>query len=159
MFEPNEREIAKCTSTWFRLAACIFFIKIIGLCFIARRAKASLACSHGVHRSPTLHILTNRKFSACLVLHTVRSGFSCSFLPHSISSDARTDESSDGAESSASLWVHHAHEAAWNNGFEACGCEIRFSCAGGGKSPSNLWLLSNFCWWNRIFKYVDFELC
>lgn len=80
-----------------------FFIKIIGLCFIARRTKASLACSHGVHRSPTLHILTNRKFSACLVLHTVRSGFSCSFLPHSISSDARTDESSDGAESSASL--------------------------------------------------------
>lgn len=35
--------------------------------------------------------------------------------------DARTDESSDGAESSASLWVHHAHEAPGNNEFEACG--------------------------------------
>lgn len=38
--------------------------------------------------------------------------------------------------------------------------EIRFSCARGEKSPSNLWLLPpNFCWWDRIFKHVDFELC
>lgn len=103
-----------------------FFREIIGHSSgsSTRQQKSSFECSCGVHHSP-LHILTNRKFSACLVLHTVRSGFSCSFLhPHSISSErgiARTDESSDGAESSASLWVHHAHEAPGNNESEACG--------------------------------------
>ena len=62
---------------------------------------SSFACSCEVHFSS--HPLTNRKFSACLIQHTVRSGFSfCSPLNLAFSSTSssfprglKTDESSD----------------------------------------------------------------
>lgn len=82
------------------------------------------------------HILTNRKFSACLIQHTVRSGFLSR-------REMKTDESSDGgwkfSHISFELLLTSSVLSALNSNMQMKLNLVEGDRRGSWKSPSNLW--------------------